>query len=267
MGLMEIPRAAGLPARVGYHVRLAGIAVIGIGLLGGAAGPALADQSVMVADNGTVRCEASLKDLTRITLKDDQFASISKVQTGNPAEDFQVVNEPLRGDIYLSVASGFARPAISFFGTTRKGYVYKFVCTVAGEDAKQVFVANADVEQPRPVGERWPTGLSAADTAARLIAAMYAQKPVEGFDVSWRALTPVNVGSLKVQLVGEYSGQALIGKLLKVSNQGTTPVTLVEDQVGPADAVAISITNPRLAAGEETTAFIVSRAANKGDQP
>jgi conjugal transfer pilus assembly protein TraK len=100
------------------------------------------------------------QDLTRISLKDDQFASVSKVQAANPSDDFQVVNEPLRGDIYLSVANGFSKPTISFFGTTRKGFVYKFICAVGGNDARQVFIANADVEHPRPVGAAWPAGLS-----------------------------------------------------------------------------------------------------------
>lgn len=246
--------------------RLFGATIVGLGL-SGIAGPALADQNVLAADNGTVHCDASLKDLTRITLKDDQFASVSKVQTGNAAEDFQVVNEPSRGDIYISVGSGFSRPSISFFGTTKKGMVYKFVCTVAGSEAKQVFVANADAEQPRAVGERLPAGLSTQESAARLISAMYTQKPVEGFDIAWRPLAPVNVGSLRVQLIGQYAGASLTGKLLKLANTGAKPVDLAEDQVAPANAVAVSIAQPRLEAGQETTAFVITRTADTGDRP
>lgn len=253
-------------ARVWSRERLAGLGLIGLGLAAFAP-PALADQNLIAADNGTVRCDASLKDLTRISLKDDQFASVSKMQTGNASDDFQVVNEPTRGDIYLSVAASFNRPAISFFGITRKGFVYKFVCTVAGVDAKQVFIANADIEQPRPAGERWPAGLSASDIAARLIAAMYAQKPVEGYEITWRALAPVNVGPLRVQLVGQYASAAYTGKLLKITNSGTSPVTIGEDQVGPAGALAISVTNPALKPGDSTTAFVVERAPAPGELP
>jgi conjugal transfer pilus assembly protein TraK len=266
MALQEISAGGRRSSRLWWREHLARTAMIGVGLLASAQ-PAFADQNLIVADNGTVHCEASLKDLTRISLKDDQFASVSKVQTGNPAEDFQVVNEPSRGDIYLSVATGFARPTISFFGTTRKGYVYKFVCTVTGSDAKQIFVANADIDQPRPVGEHWPANLSTQETAAKLIAAMYAQKPVEGYDITWRALAPVNVGGIKVQMVGQYAGPSLTGKLLKLSNAGTKPVTLSEDQVGPANAIAISIANSKLEAGQETTAFVVVRTVGTGDQP
>ena len=39
-----------------------------------------------------------------------------------------------------------------------------------GSDAKQVFVANADVEQPASVGEHWPASLTLQESAARLIA-------------------------------------------------------------------------------------------------
>src|SRR3546814_14807306 len=63
----------------------------------------------------------------RISLVEDEFASVSKISTGNPQDDFSVVNEPVRGDIYLSVPEGFARPALSFFATSKRGYVYKIV--------------------------------------------------------------------------------------------------------------------------------------------
>lgn len=266
MAWLKLAAGAACASRVWLRERLVGAALVALGLAG-IAEPALADQNVLASDNGTVRCDASLKDLTRITLKDDQFASVSKIQTGSAAEDFQVVNEPLRGDIYLSVGSGFTRPSISFFGTTKKGFVYKFACAVAGSEAKQVFVANADSEHPAAVGERWPAGLSDQESAARLISAMYVQKPVEGFDITWRPLAPVNVGSLKVQLVGQYSGASLTGKLLKLANTGTKPVTLSEDQVAPADALAVSLAQSRLEAGQETTAFVIMRSARPGDQP
>lgn len=265
MAILELSAGASLAPRLWWAERALGIALVSAGLA--TAAPAYADQTLLVADNGTVRCEASAKDLTRISLKDDQFASVSKVQAPNPADDFQVVNEPLRGDIYLSVANGFSKPTISFFGTTRKGFVYKFICAVGGSDARQVFIANADALHPSPVGETWPAGLSPQDASARLIAAMYAQKPVEGFDITWRALVPVNIDTLVVQMVGQYVGASYTGKLIKITNRGTKPATLAEDKVAPADAIAVSITNPRLAPGEATTAFIVQRSADAGGQP
>lgn len=265
MAILELSAGASLAPRLWWAERAIGVALMGVGLANAA--PAYADQTLMVADNGTVHCEASAKDLTRISLKGDQFASVSKVQAANPADDFQVVNEPLRGDIYLSVANGFSKPSISFFGTTRKGFVYKFICAVGGSDARQVFIANADVEHPRPVGEQWPAGLSAQDASSRLIAAMYLQKAIEGFDITWRALVPVNIDALVVQMVGQYVGASYTGKLLKITNRGVKPAVLTEDKVAPADAIAVSITNPRLAPGEATTAFIVQRSADAGGQP
>src|SRR3546814_16415589 len=78
---------------------------------------AYADETVMVEDNSRVACVASEKDLTRISLIGDEFASVSKVQPTNPLDDFSVVNEPTRGDIYLSVTEGFRPKILSFFGT------------------------------------------------------------------------------------------------------------------------------------------------------
>lgn len=242
---------------------IAAAALLGASL-GTFACPALADQNLVVSDNGTVHCDASLKDLTRITLAGDQFASISKVQAANTADDFEVVNEPLRGDIYISVGQGFSRGAISFFATTRKGYVYKFLCTVAGVDARQVFVANADMAAPRAISEELPADLSPQEEAARLIAALYAQRSVAGYDIDWRPLAPVSTGTMIVQRIGRYLGPHLVATLLKLTNTGASAIALHEDDVGPPDAVAISLTSSTLAAKGSTTAFVVTTRKNDG---
>src|SRR3546814_9454744 len=103
---------------------------------------ARADEPVMVEDNSRVACVASEKDLTRISLIGDEFASVSKVQPTNPLDDFSVVNEPTRGDIYLSVPEGFRLKVLSFFGTTKKGCVYQFGCRIEAIEAQQIFVSN-----------------------------------------------------------------------------------------------------------------------------
>ncbi|MBB4860527.1 conjugal transfer pilus assembly protein TraK [Novosphingobium chloroacetimidivorans] len=215
-----------------------------------------ADQNLIAADNGEVRCTASMRDLTRISLKDDEFASVSKVSTGIATEDFSVVNEPVRGDIYLSVPDGFSRNAVSFFGTTRKGFVYKFVCSVAGDEAVQVFIANADLENPAKAAAAIPASLSAKDGAVRLVKAMYEQSIVEGFEIRQRVLAPVNVGALRVQVIGEYRGPQLTGKTLRIENKGSKPATLTEESVS-SWAIAVSIANPNLKPGEATTAYVV----------
>lgn len=62
--------------------RPVGAVLICFGALCLAASPAMADQSIPAADNGTVACVASAKDLTRISLAGDQFASVSEVSVG-----------------------------------------------------------------------------------------------------------------------------------------------------------------------------------------
>jgi conjugal transfer pilus assembly protein TraK len=83
------------------------------------------DQFRQAADGSSIECTVSARELTRFALVDDQFASVSKISSGTPYNDFAVTNEPLRGDIYVSVPETFAARAISFFATTRKGFVYK----------------------------------------------------------------------------------------------------------------------------------------------
>lgn len=260
--LMGSPCMAAVGATLACDLRCLGRRSLGVGLIGLAfacfAPPALADQSLLVADNGEVRCEASLKDLTRISLKDDQFASVSKVAAGNASEDFQVVNEPVRGDIYLSVPEGFARHTLTFFGTTRRGYVYKFACTVAGDEPRQVFIANADIEHPPAAADGSGTAaLADEEIATRLVYAMAEQPPLDGFDVRWKPLTPVMAGTLRLQALGTYSGVMLIGRILRLENRGSASLPLREDQVAPRGAIAVSIASPVLAPGQVTTAWVV----------
>lgn len=242
--------------------RCLGVLLLGAGIL--SATPAQADQTVVAADNGAVQCDASKLDLTRISLKEDQFAAVSKVTTGIASEDFSVVHEPTRGDIYISVPEGYARQTISFFGTTRKGYVYKFVCQVSGNEAKQVFVNNADmpVKAPQAEGVAIRSTLPFDQQAVGLVKAMFEQRPVDGFDIRDEPRTPVNVGALKVQLVSEYNGLTMAGRVLRIENTGKESVVVAEELIASQGAIAVSISNASLQPGQATGAYVVVPAGD-----
>lgn len=224
-----------------------------------AAAPAWADQTIMASDSSQVDCTASAKDLTRISLVEDEFASVSKISTGNPQDDFSVVNEPVRGDIYLSVPDGFGRSALSFFATSKRGYVYKFVCRIAGDQAAQVFISNPAIANERAAENGPAEKLGPQDAAVELVQAMYANALADGYEMRQRALRPVYVGPLKVQMIAEYRGSDLSGKVLRIENKGDQAVELTETMVAPPSALAVSIADPKLAPGKVTTAYLVSQ--------
>lgn len=236
-----------------------GMVLISLGALCFAA-PAFADQNIMAADNGTVQCVTSAKDLTRISLAGDQFASVSKITTGNPAEDFKIVNEPVRGDIYISVPDGFPRATLSFFGTTRKGFVYKFICQVRGTEAEQVFIANTAIPSERAQNQEEPS--SPEDTAVRLAQAMYRGEPVDGFDMRSTVLEPVMIGRLQVQQVGEYRSAEINGLVLRVRNTGRQAQSLNENMLAARGALAFMAPVSELAAGQETAVYLIQSSAN-----
>jgi conjugal transfer pilus assembly protein TraK len=247
--------------------RIIGAALIAVALFVFAA-PAFAagDQTLMADDGAQVSCNASAKDLTRISLVGDEFAGVSKINTGNPSDDFSVVNEPVRGDIYLSVPEGFGRQLLSFFGTSKRGYVYKFQCRISGDQAVQVFVSNpaiakADAAEAGTTPKVAQTS-SPEEAAVTLVQAMYANKTVDGFEMRQRSLKPVYVGDLKVQMIAEYRGDALTGRVLRIENKGTKETVLTEASVAPSSALAVSIAEPKLAPGRVTTAYLVSRNGN-----
>ena len=239
-----------------FGSRLLGASVIAICALA-IATPALADQTLMASDNSRVDCIASSRDLTRISLVGDEIASVSKLQTGNPSEDFSVVNEPVRGDIYVSVPEGFTPKLLSFFATSKKGYVYKFACRLTGEEAQQVFVANPAIAGDKPDETRIAAAPDPQEQAVKLVQAMYASSIPDGYRMRQPVLNAVHVGDLKVQMIAEYRGATLTGKVIRIENDGRAATMLTERVVAPSNAVAVTIAEPNLAPGAATTAYIV----------
>ncbi|GAY24772.1 MULTISPECIES: type-F conjugative transfer system secretin TraK [Sphingobium] len=241
-----------------FASRMIGLLLLGLAMLLISA-PAFADQNIVAADSAQVDCQASAKDLTRISLVEDEFASVSKISTGNPTEDFSVVNEPVRGDIYLSVPDGFQKGALSFFGTSKRGYVYKFLCRITGDQAAQIFVTNPAIARER-AEENSPQGkIGPQDAAVALMQAMAANGSAPGYEMRQRSLRPVYVGTLKVQMIAEYRGADLTGKVLRIENKGAAAIELNEATVAPSGTLAVSIAEPRLGPGKITTAYLVSQ--------
>lgn len=226
------------------------------------ASPALAEQYKIAADNARVDCQVSRNELTRISLVNDQIAAVSKVSTGGQFNDFSVVNEPIRGDIYVAIPETYAPKTISFFATSKKGYVYKFACSIASIEAQQVFVSNPQMVTAQAA--EWESQTPVQDTAVRLIKAMATQGSVEGYEIRQPASAPAKVGDLSVRLIAEYRGAALKGKVLRIENRGKKPMILREADLAPQGTLAVTISRPELAPGEATAAYLVGQ--NGGDQ-
>lgn len=245
--------------------RMIGVALVAVSFML-IASPAWADQTIMASDGSQVDCAASAKDLTRISLVEDEFASVSKISTGNPQDDFSVVNEPVRGDIYLSVPEGFGRQVLSFFATSKRGYVYKIVCRIAADQAVQVFISNPAIAKDKSEENGRPQTAAVAnpqEAAVELVQAMYSNSVADGYEMRQRALRPVYVGNLKVQMIAEYRGSDLTGRVLRIENKGTAPLTLSEAMVAPASTLAVSIAEPKLDPGKVTTAYLVSQTGRQ----
>lgn len=217
--------------------------------------PAFADQYKQAADNARIECVVSKQELSRIALVGDQFASVSKISSGTPFNDFAVTNEPVRGDIYISVPETYAAGSISFFATTKKGFVYKFACKAEMIEAQQLFISNPTLAKSDAAN--WENQTRPDQSAVRLIQAMATDKTIEGFEIRQSASPAARVGNLEIQLLAEYRGAALLGKVLRLTNRGKKPLPLAERDLAPKDTLAISIGELSLAPGASTTALIV----------
>jgi conjugal transfer pilus assembly protein TraK len=232
------------------------LALAGAGLLGAwLPNAAHADQFKQAADGAAIDCIVSHKELTRFALVEDQFASVSKISSGYPYNDFAVSNEPLRGDIYVSIPETFAARSISFFATTKKGQVYKFACRIEPVEAQQVFITNpalAENDAARFENEGAPD-----EVAIRLIRAMASDALIDGYDIRHPAGFPARIGDLEVQLIADYRGAALAGKAIRIVNRAARTLTLSERDFAPAGTVALAIARSELAPDDITTAYLV----------
>lgn len=214
-----------------------------------------ADQFKQAADGAGIECSVSARELTRFALVGDQFASVSKMSTGTPYNDFAVTNEPIRGDIYVSVPETYAAGSISFFATTRKGFVYKVSCRVEPIPAAQVFITNPAIATSQAA--EWESETPLATSAVRLVQAMANDRTIDGFEVRQASDRPARAGDLEIQLVAEYRGASLAGKVVRITNRGRKSITLAERDLAPRDTLAVSIVSPTLEPGSSTTAFVV----------
>ena len=49
----------------------------------------------------------------------------------------------------------------------------------------------------------------------------------------------------------------MTGKVLRIENKGSEPMTLKEEIIAGDGAIAVSISNPNLASGQATAAYVV----------
>jgi conjugal transfer pilus assembly protein TraK len=247
----------------GTRERALGWRSLGVGLMGAAlalvAQPARADQFRQAADNAEVACRISSRELTRISLVGDAFANVSKITSGVPGQDFTVTSEPVRGDIYLSVPDGWTAASLSFFATSRKGFVYKFACSVEDIPAEQLFVTNpalasASAEQAAPRSPR--------SEAIELVTAMASDAVPKTFVVRQPASQATRVGALQVSVIAEYEGSGLVGRHLRIDNKGRETAALDMATLTPAHAVAVSVGAEQLAPGSATNLYVVLPAGD-----
>ena len=78
-----------------------------------------------------------------------------------------------------------------------------------------------------------------------------------GYQIRQSAALPARVGALEVQLIADYRGAALTGKVIHLTNRGAKPLTIAEQDLAPRGTLAVAIANPALEPGASTTAYVV----------
>lgn len=229
-----------------------GIAILAFALT---AAPAHADQLVEAADNAQIDCLLSRGELTRIALVDDGFANVSKMASGYPYNDFSVTHEPVRGDIYISVPLQYASDKVSFFATSKAGYVYKFACRAEMAGASQIFISNPALAKSE--ARDWEEETGPETATIRLIEAMATDAVLPGFTARQKIGRPKVTGGLEVQLIAQYDGAQLSGQHFLIRNKSAQALDLTRERDAPAGALAFAYGADTLGPGQSASAFLV----------
>lgn len=229
-----------------------GIAVLAFACM---AAPARADQFIEAADNAQIDCLLSRGELTRIALVDDGFANVSKIASGYPYNDVSITHEPVRGDIYISVPVQFASNKVSFFATSKAGYVYKFACRAQPQDASQIFVTNPALGKSE--AQDWEEETGPQTAAIRLIEAMASDAILPGFATTQKISRPKTTNNLEVQLIAQYDGAQLSGQHFLIRNKSGETLDLTQERDAPAGSLAFAYSADSLSPGQSASAFLV----------
>ena len=118
-----------------------------------------------------------------------------------------------------------------------------------------MFITNPAIAKDDARG--WENQTPLEESAVRLVQAMAGQQTIEGFVVRQAADLPARLGALEVQLIAEYRGAALAGKVVRLVNRGAKVVEIAERDLAAANALAVAIGQPKLEPGGATTAYVV----------
>lgn len=235
-----------------------GLAIIGFAL----ASPAHADQLFNAGDNSRIVCSLARNDLNRISLVGDSFANVSKI-AGGPYGDIIITHEPVRGDLYLSVPPHFANERVTFFATTRAGYVYQFTCLLGSAETQQIFIANPALKAPEP-GENLEAEPAPDDAPLVLIGAMASEGILGGYAIERAEQTAQRRGGLELQQLARYEGISLTGLHYRLTNIGKKSINLDRWTDAPLGALAYSFSTIILKPGQSADAYLVFAGGGHG---
>jgi len=80
---------------------------------------------------------------------------------------------------------------------------------------------------------------------------------VPGYTIRQATSPPSRAGDLEVQLVAEYRGSGLLGKVIRLTNKSAEAVNITESGIAPRDSIAVSLATSTLKSGASTIAYLV----------
>lgn len=221
------------------------VGLIALGILVGSSGNAA--QSLTVEPDDTIRFEASLDGVTRLSIKGDRIRRL--VNTGS---DFEVTNDPETGDIFLRyVGVGYFGEAETGFIISESGQTIGYTLLPVEAPVESVLITLLGVEPDAGVesGE-FERGFGYSDDIAEFATGIV--RDIAQTHVLGRQVPSGKDG----KTIRRISGQGWSASLA-IAVAGDTARLVREQDFYRAGVLAIWVQTPQLAAGERSWVIVV----------
>lgn len=204
----------------------------------------IASQHIPVQEGVEVNAVVSTQALNRIAVENDRISSVK----GN-AGQFELDKDTDLGQIFLKPLGSDV--PIPIFITTEKGHTYHLGLTTHDLSAENIVLV------PLEANHAWQQSAPYESLLKALIQAMHTQSYLEGFLVENRKLKTPPLKGARLSQLQTYTGQALVGQVLEVSNSSPQTLELCETDFYFPGLRAVSILNKSLSPKAKTRVYLV----------
>lgn len=203
-------------------------------------------QALEVSDGGTAYAKISADDLTRLSINNGRIASWHA-----PKGKLVIQKNAKSGELYVRPLNR-AVP-VSLFVTSDRGSTYAITMMPVEMPAESIILIEARRKTPSMIERAGTRDATIKD----LMLAMAADRMPPDMEVRESSQTFSLWQGSRLTLMRSWLGASLMGERFDLTNTGTSPMRLLEQEFFKPGVLAISVEKHELAPSESTRIFVV----------